>query len=406
MSTVEGDHRDGSQYSDLSNPRRPNTTPNSANDDIDEDGEYRELLADRARLLDDEANRQRIREELETYVDSLGSRRDEDGEHLVQFPRNYRQIVSLMTQKDVREENEKAQDGKATRQSWSRVLIESGLSKQQAFGILEDGDDDPDGNGGLAAKIALKMAHIRQLDTILEEKLGKNLYSSIVPRKQKRAKTPSLPTTTQDINTNGMKANMTKDEEDRLEKLLSDEVIPPAGSKTSEDSTAGESNNAETGAVFQECNEFTMADSEKEAIDELIASKSCSYPLFAIDEQDNLTDDAFLTPERLQRQRLSRVEQELRFLQEAPSVVIVGDDHDDGDNDDCRSEISYATVASSTCSTRSGVISRHDFRCFLAQQKESFRSTPTASADEIRRLLLSMSHGTSLSSSTVTATTG
>ncbi|KAH7488743.1 hypothetical protein KRP22_008615 [Phytophthora ramorum] len=396
-----------------------------------------------------------------------------------------------MTQKDVREENEKAQDGKATRQSWSRVLIESGLSKQQAFGILEDGDDDPDGNGGLAAKIALKMAHIRQLDTILEEKLGKNLYSSIVPRKQKRAKTPSLPTTTQDINSrtstassasrtfvtqaksiaiassgnntsrssasssqssssdvtqewtiancakrsnnfvernkqvvaNGMKANMTKDEEDRLEKLLSDEVIPPAGSKTSEDSTAGESNNAETGAVFQECNEFTMADSEKEAIDELIASKSCSYPLFAIDEQDNLTDDAFLTPgdssqsaksnviqqtktERLQRQRLSRVEQELRFLQEAPSVVIVGDDHDDGDNDDCRSEISYATVASSTCSTRSGVISRHDFRCFLAQQKESFRSTPTASADEIRRLLLSMSHGTSLSSSTVTATTG
>ncbi|KAF1780382.1 hypothetical protein GQ600_6451 [Phytophthora cactorum] len=74
--------------------------------------------------------------------------------------------------------------------------------------------------------------------------------------------------------------------------------------------------------------------------------------------------------ERLQRQRLSRVEQELRFLQECPSVVIVGDDRDEDEHDDCRSEISFATVASSTCSTRSGVISRHDFKCFLAQQKE------------------------------------
>lgn len=47
--------------------------------------------------------------------------------------RNYQQVVSLMTQKDVSEEDSKSPEGKHTRQSWSRVLIESGLSKQQAF---------------------------------------------------------------------------------------------------------------------------------------------------------------------------------------------------------------------------------------------------------------------------------
>ncbi|KAF1780392.1 hypothetical protein GQ600_21299 [Phytophthora cactorum] len=407
------------------------------------------------------------------------------------------QIVSLMTQKDVSEEDTTSQKGKHTRQSWSRVLIESGLSKQQAFvrvlkvlhklhqrsissqflmqGIIEEVDDDQEGNSSLAAKIALKMARIRQLDTILEEKLGKNLYANIVPRKQKKARSPPQPkentssssgrtfvTQTQNnassvvssvaetsrsststrqssvddevstgakkgnnfiernkqVVANGMKANMTKEEEDRLEKLLRDEII------LVDDSPASEENaRPEVEIPPQECNEFTLTEDEKKAIEELIATKSGAYPLSGIDErQDGPTDEVLRLSggssrptkdniiqetkrERLQRQRLSRVEQELRFLQECPSVVIVGDDRDEDEHDDCRSEISFATVASSTCSTRSGVISRHDFKCFLAQQKEHFRSTPTASADEIRQLLLSIDTGTSASSNVVTATT-
>eukprot|EP00644_Phytophthora_capsici_P013445 jgi/Phyca11/534894/estExt2_fgenesh1_pg.C_PHYCAscaffold_290059 len=269
--------------------------------------------------------------------------------------------------KDVNEVEPPSKEGKQTRQSWSRVLIESGLSKQQAFGILEDVDDGPEG-GSLAAKIALKMARIRQLDTILEEKLGKNLYANIVPKKQKKVPT----------------ANMT-------------------GSRTFV---------TQTPAATSHCNEYTMSSAEKQAIEELIAAKSGVYPLFAIDElQDGPTEVACQSSskdssrhfkdniiqetkrERLLRQRLSRVEQELRFLQESPSVVIVGDDRDEDESGDCRSELSYVTAVSSTCSTRSGVISRHDFKCFLAQQKESFSSTPTASVDEIRRLLLSINHG-------------
>ncbi|KAG3241849.1 hypothetical protein PI124_g13286 [Phytophthora idaei] len=446
-------------------------------DENDDDDEYKQALANRKQLLCNEANRQRIRRELESYVGSLSSLTDEDGEHLVEFPRNYQQIVSLMTQKDVSEEDTTPQKGKHTRQSWSRVLIESGLSKQQAFGIIEEVDDDPEGNSSLAAKIALKMARIRQLDTILEEKLGKNLYANIVPRKQKKARSPPQPkentssssgrtfvTQTQNnassvvssgaetsrsstststrqssvddevstgakkgnnfiernkqVVANGMKANMTKEEEDRLEKLLRDEII------LVDDSPASEENaRPEVEIPPQECNEFTLTVDEKKAIEELIATKSGAYPLSGIDElQDGPTDEALRLSggssrptkdniiqetkrERLQRQRLSRVEQELRFLQECPSVVIVGDDRDEDEHDDCRSEISFATVASSTCSTRSGGISRHDFKCFLAQQKENFRSTPTASADEIRQLLLSIDTGTSASSNVVTATT-
>ncbi|KAG6616923.1 Fibrous sheath-interacting protein 1 [Phytophthora cinnamomi] len=452
----------------------------SVANDFGDDNEYEQALATRKQLLSDEANRQRIRDELETYVNSLSSRTDENGEHLVEFPRNYKQVVSLMTQKDVREEDN-SQDGNQTRQSWSRVLIESGLSKQQAFGILVGVDEDPEGSSSLAAKIAFKMARIRQLDTVLEEKLGKNLYSSIVPRKQKRAKSPPQLKATHDTTSrssssnlssrtfvtqtqasiatsagsetgrsgttsrqsvedevaagakktnnfiernkqvvaNGMKGNMTKDEEDRLEALLREEVSL-TGDITASDEPA--TCDADGSTRTEECNEFAMADAEKRSIEELIASKSGAYPLFAIDElQDGPTDDA-LPPsdtrpakdsiiqetkrERLQRQRLSRVEQELRFLEESPSVVIVGDDHGGDENDDCRSEKSFVTVASSTCSTRSGVISRHEFKCFLALQKESFHSTPTASAEEIRRLLLSLGHGTSAPSTPMTATTG
>lgn len=84
-------------------------------------------------------------------------------------------------------------------------------------------------------------------------------------------------------------------------------------------------------------------------------------------------------------------------------MVIVGDERDEDEHDECRSEVSFATVASSTCSTRSGVISRHDFKCFLAQQKEKFRSSPIASADEIRQLLQSINSETSSSSEFVAA---
>lgn len=419
-----------------------------------DDTEYEQALEGRKQLLDNEAERQRMRDELETYVGSLRSRTDENGDHLVEFPQNYQKIVSLMTQKDVNEVEPPSKEGKQTRQSWSRVLIESGLSKQQAFGILEDVDDGPEG-GSLAAKIALKMARIRQLDTILEEKLGKNLYANIVPKKQKKVPTANMTgsrtfvtqtpaATSRTLSTgeetsrsstsikqstavddpvykkvsnfiernkqvvaNGMKANMTKDEEDRLEKLLRDEPNPADDS-----SKDGESPQPQVETDSQDCNEYTMSSAEKQAIEELIAAKSGVYPLFAIDElQDGPTEVACQSSskdssrhfkdniiqetkrERLQRQRLSRVEQELRFLQESPSVVIVGDDRDEDESGDCRSELSYVTAASSTCSTRSGVISRHDFKCFLAQQKESFSSTPTASVDEIRRLLLSINHG-------------
>ncbi|ETN18005.1 hypothetical protein PPTG_05643 [Phytophthora nicotianae INRA-310] len=434
----------------------------------DDDDAYKHALANRKQLLSDEANRQRIRKELESYVSSLCSLTDEDGEHLVEYPKNYQQIVSLMTQKDVSEEESTSQEGKHTRQSWSRVLIEAGLSKQQAFGIIED--VDPEGKSSLAAKIALKMARIRQLDTILEEKLGNNLYSNVVPRKQKKAKSPSqskdtassssnrtFVTQTQSIQpstvsnggetsrsstsnkhsnddevstgakkshnfiernkqvvANGMKANMTKEEEERLEKLLRDETI---------DSPNEDNGRPEVTTPPQQCNEFTMTEEEKKAIEELIATNSSAYPLIGIDElQEGPVDEALRSTggtshpvkeniiqetkrERLQRQRLSRVEQELRLLHECPSVVIVGDDRDEDEHADCRSEISFATVASSTCSTRSGIISRHDFKCFLAQQKENYRSTPTASADDIRQLLLSINTGTSVPSNTVTATT-
>lgn len=51
---------------------------------------------------------------------------------------------------------------------------------------MEDEDGDAASESGLAAKIALKMAQIRQLDAILEEKFGKNLYKATPFRTSKK----------------------------------------------------------------------------------------------------------------------------------------------------------------------------------------------------------------------------
>ncbi|RLN90600.1 hypothetical protein BBJ28_00025810, partial [Nothophytophthora sp. Chile5] len=427
-----------SSYLDSPRVDFPSYESNTELDSSQSDDEYDRALADRARLRDDETARQRVREDLETYVSSLSPRVDESGDHLLEFPKNYPQILALMTQKDVCDEDSDPKTDANAHQSWSRVLIQSGLSKQQAFGVLEGGDDDAGDDSGLAAKIALKMAHIRQLDAILEAKLGKSLYSTVAPRKPKKREQQQQREANQDqVVANGMRANLTRDEETRLENLLRDDsVAVDGGMVASPIEGEGADVGANSASAARDRSDFAMSDADKQAIQELITAKSGAHPLMSIDElQPGFNDDAPVLPlgsgtpaatrpkrenalqetkqERLQRQRLSRIEQELRFLHESQSVVIVGDDQDeeiDEEIDDCRSESSYATVASvaasSTCSTRSGVISRHEFNCFLAQQKDAFRSTPIASSDEIRRLLLSMTHLTSAPSNAVTATTG
>ncbi|RLN82858.1 hypothetical protein BBJ28_00026163, partial [Nothophytophthora sp. Chile5] len=358
-----------SSYSDGPRVDFPSNESNTELDSSQSDDEYERALADRARLRDDEMARQRVREELETYVSSLSSRVDESGDHLLEFPKNYPQILALMTQKDVCDEDSDPKTDMTAHQSWSRVLIQSGLSKQQAFQVVA----------------------------------------------------------------NGMRANLTRDEETRLENLLRDDSVAVDGEMVASPIEGeGADGGANSASADRDRNDFAMSDADKRAIQELITAKSGASPLLSIDElEPGFSDDAPVLPlgsdtpaatrpkrenalqetkqERLQRQRLSRIEQELRFLHEAQSVVIVGDDQDE-EIDDCRSESSYATVASvaasSTCSTRSGVISRHEFNCFLAQQKDAFRSAPTASSDEIRRLLLSMGHLTSAPINAVTATTG
>lgn len=97
--------------------------------DHDQDSTDQELVSneERARILAGDDDRDRLRGELEGYLASLQSRRDEDGEAVVSFPDNYDQVVDLMTEQDVRVEDEDEH------QSWARVLLETGLAKQQAF---------------------------------------------------------------------------------------------------------------------------------------------------------------------------------------------------------------------------------------------------------------------------------
>jgi hypothetical protein len=101
--------------------------------------EYAATLVERQRILADASDRIRLRSELEGYLESLKSMRGEDGEALVEFPKNYNQILALMTEQDIRMEDsssstlgDKAKVPSA-QQNWARVLIQTGLAKQQAF---------------------------------------------------------------------------------------------------------------------------------------------------------------------------------------------------------------------------------------------------------------------------------
>lgn len=103
------------------------------------DDEYAASLEERKRILADASDRIRLRSELEGYLESLKALRGEDGEAVVEFPKNYSQILALMTEQDIRVEDcssstagDKAKPPSA-QQNWARVLIQTGLSKQQAF---------------------------------------------------------------------------------------------------------------------------------------------------------------------------------------------------------------------------------------------------------------------------------
>ncbi|DBA02092.1 TPA: LOW QUALITY PROTEIN: hypothetical protein N0F65_011159 [Lagenidium giganteum] len=166
-------------------------------DDCDSD--FREILEARQRMEADELNRLQTRQELESYVTSLAGKTDESGQQLVQFPKNFQRIVALMTAADLREEGERSKTPGPVQKSWSEVLIQTSLLKQQAYGSLdEDTDGKTDEQNELESKIAMKIARIRQLDAVLEQKLGKSLYSTIGAVKKK------LPATAQSAKPTGL----------------------------------------------------------------------------------------------------------------------------------------------------------------------------------------------------------
>lgn len=357
----------------------------------------------------------------------------------------------------------------------------------------------------MAAKIALKIARVRQLDAVLEEKLGKNLYSSSATTsisskfvKKPKAGAPNcshLPPPSSSSNqhsvstglagdsltsssvlganakagnfvernrkviAHGMKAMLSKDEESRLSRLLRDlgssenaaesEATPAKTSGTQAAGVAVPGGLAPTEPLGR--NEFEMDAQDKKQIEELLAAKRGVYQSTLLppapseindfggvndDDQFRTDGDLSSTPsanksksafnviqatksERLRKQRLERIELEIQFLKENEHMAIVPDDDDDGsddfaslssgaggfsydDNSDVAStlnggsssmsERSFRTTTSSVCSTRSGMISRRHFNAFLALEKQDFDPQSKASADDIRRLVASLSH--------------
>ncbi|GLE08767.1 hypothetical protein PINS_up020182 [Pythium insidiosum] len=414
----------------------PETSDDSIDKDPEEDLErsFQELLEGRRRIEEEELRREQIRHDLEAYVGSLSARQDEDGERLIEFPRNYKQILCLMTERDVREEDlsqpnqpSHTLSSSDRQKSWSRVLIQNGLAKQQAFGRLDEADDDADGESALSAKIAIKMARIRQLDAILEEKLGKNLYASTKTKKAQsneqhelhtknrtrllsnnassRGDGPTAPILpcpgvknfierNKRVVENGPNAKLTREEEERLRDLMrdADSCSPsiPVG-------------------ALRDTPLFALDEHEREEIQRLIAEKRGVYQSALVpsaEEEETDTEKVSgekavnviqeTKRERLRKQRLRQIDEELEFLREHETVPILPDDDVADDmSDGCSTERSFMTTTSimSTCSTRSGV-TRRQLNEFVAAEigKASELASKKASPDEIQNLLRSLSH--------------
>lgn len=288
----------------------------------------------------------------------------------------------------------------------------------------------------MAAKIALKMARVRQLDAVLEEKLGKALYAPLPPpfipikkgkgdrsnpqepgegattglathsssgggAKKERAlgssSRSSHNTTNQqnhfvnrnrDVIAHGMKPVLSSDEEARLDRLLRElESQESAGSDG-----GGGTDSSLVGPTTTSC-------------DTTVTMNGGGRPK-ARKDRVNLIQAA--KEERLRTQRLEHIEREIQFLQDTQNarVAISPDDNGDGDSDadnvsdflvsdGAESECSFAT---SVASTRSGVISRRQFRSFIATELLEFQADGAkASPDAIRQLVASLTHLTSRS---------
>ncbi|KAF0699264.1 Aste57867_10164 [Aphanomyces stellatus] len=103
-----------------------------------------------------QAARDQLEADLNQYLTTLATKQDDSGATLVEFPDNYNDVLKLMTKSDV--EN-------ASSSNWSKALLQDGLTKKQAFGIIA-GEDVPD---EMNVKIAHGIAQIRQLDAMLDE---------------------------------------------------------------------------------------------------------------------------------------------------------------------------------------------------------------------------------------------
>nr|CCA26194.1 conserved hypothetical protein [Albugo laibachii Nc14] len=355
---------------------------------------------------------------LKEYLASLTTKKDDLGETLIHFPGNFDRIVSLMNEADIRD-GAQIESSNSRTASWSQLLIERALNKQYAT------DDNNYEEMSLETKIALKTARIRQLDAILEVKWGKNLYSDVHKTiedahneekiaiveptlgNDKRASAKRRPSKNRvtfrldgtkkvnyiernrDLIRNGS-TKYTRDEEERLDHLLSEEsVVQEADCSSVVDSNA-----------------FALDRHEKNAIEQLIHHRAGIYQPILLDEDSIITipDDSDdegrkaslihytqnviqnKKKERLIKQRLDQIDQDLLLLKdlEHTGIVIASDDEDDEGpvsenhpqivqhhraDDDSSSLHSFRTTShASVASSCRSVLSRKEFQKFVRSQ--------------------------------------
>lgn len=176
------------------------------------------------------------------------------------------------------------------------------------------------------------------------------------------------------ICTSDVEVILTRAEEDRVRHLLQDDADDAIGDSTGDTSV-------ETHLSLKSArNEFAMDAADKASIGQLLAANRDlrDRPILQALNVEKKEDDGQVEAES-QRSRLDHIDRELQLLDESPRVTISNDDQLDAGEE-------------TNAVTQTRVISRQQFSMFVAEQTTKYKSVPTASREEIAKLLSTVSH--------------
>ncbi|ETV91721.1 hypothetical protein H310_13790 [Aphanomyces invadans] len=334
--------------------------------------------------------RDKMQSDLAEYLASLATKHDDDGSSLVTFPDNYDTVLNLMTKADLA----------PAAPTWSKALLQDGLTKKQAHGVIPG--EAADGEGDLNIKIAHGIALIRQLDAKLDD-LDQKLNK---PTRTKQfmaapAVPPKKTTSAQRIKDKVEAAKTLGDAPDFISR--NKEMKEAGTSLTKSEATRVEALLGHGEAITDELaeaasNPFDVVHNDHvDRIEESLRELQAKRATTPVDGVMTFGSVASVVPllagmpsmaHLNATQRLAAIDCALLSFRDEDAIGVMASGVDD-DAKSVRSEVSRSSSVWSRASTRT--VSKRDIQSIAAQAKLEIPDAEKAPRDAINQLLATLS---------------